>query len=243
MEDGGGICFYVKCGWCNCGTLIQQLCCPDLESFLHYICTLKLFPLLPTPSGTRSPSPSETILYWPSQHFLKPSHLNWLLMCLISILLLYIEAPSTVCSNVLATQQLDSLVIILWDLNKANLTQELPLGSRKLWRIYIYCTASLLTRIDEPSYTSICEDGPPGGVSTMTNPGLPLNSDSWSSRRRRRTVGATCSCAYRAHRSVDDTVNMARHLMLEHLDSTGTYARILSVDFSSALSSNVTRLL
>ncbi|TWW53073.1 NACHT, LRR and PYD domains-containing protein 12 [Takifugu flavidus] len=40
--------------------------------------------------------------------------------------------------------------------------------------------------------------------------------------------------AYRANRSVDDAVNLALHSILQHLDSPGTYARILFVDFSSA---------
>ena len=40
--------------------------------------------------------------------------------------------------------------------------------------------------------------------------------------------------AYRANRSVDDAVNMALHYVLAHLDTAGTYARILFVDFSSA---------
>ncbi|TWW73161.1 hypothetical protein D4764_15G0005550 [Takifugu flavidus] len=40
--------------------------------------------------------------------------------------------------------------------------------------------------------------------------------------------------AYRANRSVDDAVHLALHSTLQHLDSPGTYARILLVDFSSA---------
>uniref|UniRef100_A0A3P8PS83 Reverse transcriptase domain-containing protein n=1 Tax=Astatotilapia calliptera TaxID=8154 RepID=A0A3P8PS83_ASTCA len=40
--------------------------------------------------------------------------------------------------------------------------------------------------------------------------------------------------AYRDNRSVDDAINMALHFILQHLDSPGTYARILFVDFSSA---------
>ena len=40
--------------------------------------------------------------------------------------------------------------------------------------------------------------------------------------------------AYRANRSVDDAVNMGLLFILQHLDSPGTYARILFVDFSSA---------
>ncbi len=38
----------------------------------------------------------------------------------------------------------------------------------------------------------------------------------------------------RANRSVDDAVNIALHVILQHLDSSRTYARILFVDLSSA---------
>ncbi|KAK3549702.1 hypothetical protein QTP86_007167 [Hemibagrus guttatus] len=48
---------------------------------------------------------------------------------------------------------------------------------------------------------------------------------------------------YRANRSVDDAVNMALHFILQHLDSTGSYARILFVDFSSAFNTIVPALL
>ncbi len=40
--------------------------------------------------------------------------------------------------------------------------------------------------------------------------------------------------AYRASRSVDDAVNIGLHYILQHLDKSGTYARILFVDLSSA---------
>ncbi|KAF7641196.1 hypothetical protein LDENG_00289540, partial [Lucifuga dentata] len=49
--------------------------------------------------------------------------------------------------------------------------------------------------------------------------------------------------AYRAIRSVDDAVNMALHFILQHLDSSGTYARILFVDFSSAFNTIIPILL
>ncbi|KAK3565494.1 hypothetical protein QTP86_010879 [Hemibagrus guttatus] len=49
--------------------------------------------------------------------------------------------------------------------------------------------------------------------------------------------------AYRANRSVDDAVNMAVHFILQHLDSPGSYARILFVDFSSAFNMIVPALL
>src|SRR4029434_10274802 len=48
--------------------------------------------------------------------------------------------------------------------------------------------------------------------------------------------------AYRANRSVDDAVNMALHFILQHLDSSGTYARILFVDFSSAFNTIIPAL-
>ncbi|KAK9531227.1 hypothetical protein VZT92_010667 [Zoarces viviparus] len=49
--------------------------------------------------------------------------------------------------------------------------------------------------------------------------------------------------AYRANRSVDDAVNMAQHFILQHLDSPGTYARILFMDFSSAFNTIIPSLL
>ena len=49
--------------------------------------------------------------------------------------------------------------------------------------------------------------------------------------------------AYRANRSVDDAVNMALYFTLQHLDSPGTYARILFVFFSSAFNTIIPALL
>jgi len=49
--------------------------------------------------------------------------------------------------------------------------------------------------------------------------------------------------AYRANRSVDDAANLALHHILQHLGSAGTYARILFVDFSSALNTIIPSLL
>uniref|UniRef100_A0A3B3I122 Reverse transcriptase domain-containing protein n=1 Tax=Oryzias latipes TaxID=8090 RepID=A0A3B3I122_ORYLA len=49
--------------------------------------------------------------------------------------------------------------------------------------------------------------------------------------------------AYRANRSVDDAINLALHFILQHLDSPGTYARILFVDFSSAFNTILPSLL
>ncbi|XP_034073841.1 uncharacterized protein LOC117547324 [Gymnodraco acuticeps] len=47
----------------------------------------------------------------------------------------------------------------------------------------------------------------------------------------------------KANRSVDDAVNMALHFLLQHLDTPGTYARILFVDFSSAFNTIIPALL
>lgn len=40
--------------------------------------------------------------------------------------------------------------------------------------------------------------------------------------------------AYRFNRSVEDTVNLALYRIMQHLESSNTYARILFIDFSSA---------
>ena len=49
--------------------------------------------------------------------------------------------------------------------------------------------------------------------------------------------------AYRANRSVDNAVSMALHYTLQQLDSPGTYARILFVDFCSAFNTILPALL
>ncbi|KAK3535797.1 hypothetical protein QTP70_021110 [Hemibagrus guttatus] len=49
--------------------------------------------------------------------------------------------------------------------------------------------------------------------------------------------------AYRANRSVDDAVNMGLHFILQHLDKSGTYMRLLFVDFSSAFNTIMPTLL
>ncbi|KAJ8354820.1 hypothetical protein SKAU_G00223870, partial [Synaphobranchus kaupii] len=49
--------------------------------------------------------------------------------------------------------------------------------------------------------------------------------------------------AYRANRSVDDAVNTGLHYILQHLDSPGTYARILFVDFSSVFNTIIPEIL
>ncbi|KAI2651795.1 putative RNA-directed DNA polymerase from transposon BS [Labeo rohita] len=49
--------------------------------------------------------------------------------------------------------------------------------------------------------------------------------------------------AYRANRSVDDAVNIGLYFILQHLDSPGTYVRILFVDLSSAFNTIIPSLL
>ncbi|KAK3553780.1 hypothetical protein QTP70_010326 [Hemibagrus guttatus] len=49
--------------------------------------------------------------------------------------------------------------------------------------------------------------------------------------------------AYRANRSVDDEVNMGLHFILQHLDKSGTYVRLLFVDFSLAFNTIIPTLL
>ncbi|KAK3553519.1 hypothetical protein QTP70_004199 [Hemibagrus guttatus] len=49
--------------------------------------------------------------------------------------------------------------------------------------------------------------------------------------------------AYRVNRSVDDAVNMGLHFILQHLDKSGTYVRLLFVDFSLAFNTIIPTLL
>ncbi|KAK3535517.1 hypothetical protein QTP70_016929 [Hemibagrus guttatus] len=49
--------------------------------------------------------------------------------------------------------------------------------------------------------------------------------------------------AYQANRSVDNAVNMGLHFILQHLDKSRTYVRLLLVDFSSAFNTIIPTLL
>ncbi|KAK3516038.1 hypothetical protein QTP70_002514 [Hemibagrus guttatus] len=49
--------------------------------------------------------------------------------------------------------------------------------------------------------------------------------------------------AYRTNRSVDDAVKMGLHFILQHLDKSGTYVRLLFLDFSSAFNTIIPTLL
>ncbi|KAK5925568.1 hypothetical protein CgunFtcFv8_018082 [Champsocephalus gunnari] len=64
-----------------------------------------------------------------------------------------------------------------------------------------------------------------------------------STRRRYQLNLDPLQFAYRANRYVDDAVNMAFHFLLQDLDTAGTNARILFVDFSSAFNTIIPALL
>ncbi|KAL0157261.1 hypothetical protein M9458_048507, partial [Cirrhinus mrigala] len=48
--------------------------------------------------------------------------------------------------------------------------------------------------------------------------------------------------AYRANRSMDNAVNMGLHFILQHLDESGTYVRIMFVNFSSTFNTIIPTL-
>ena len=45
--------------------------------------------------------------------------------------------------------------------------------------------------------------------------------------------------AYRPNRSTDDTISIALHTLLSHLDKTNTYVRMLFIDYSSVFNTIV----
>ena len=98
---GGGICFFINSGWCEDVTVILQHCSPDLESFF-----INCKPFY---------SPREFASFILVGVYMPP------------------QASANEAQRVLASQILcvehenpDSLVIVLGDFNKGNLTQELP---------------------------------------------------------------------------------------------------------------------
>ncbi len=98
---GGGICFYTNSGWCNDVSVIQQQCSPDLESFF-----INWKPFY---------SPGEfvsfilVVVYIPQQANMQ-------------------EAQHILTDEILCVEWTnpDSLVIVLCDFNKGNLSHELP---------------------------------------------------------------------------------------------------------------------
>src|SRR4029434_4962813 len=98
---GGGICFYINCGWCNDVTVIQQYCSPDLEYFL--------INCKPFYSPRKFASFILVGVYIPLQANVQEAQ------CMFTSQILCVERTNP-----------DSLVIVLRDFNKGNLTRKLP---------------------------------------------------------------------------------------------------------------------
>ncbi|CAG6021268.1 unnamed protein product [Menidia menidia] len=98
---GGGICFYTNSGWCNDVTVIQQHCSPDLETFF--------INCKPFYSPREFASFILVGVYIPPQTNVQ-------------------DAQRTLADQILRVERTfpDSLVIVLGDFNKGNLTHELP---------------------------------------------------------------------------------------------------------------------
>ena len=98
---GGGLCFYINSGWCNDVTVILQHCSPDLESFF-----INCKPFY---------SPREFVSFILVGVYMQPrANVQ--------------EAQRTLADQILSVERTnpDSLVIVLGDFNKGNLTHELP---------------------------------------------------------------------------------------------------------------------
>ena len=65
----------------------------------------------------------------------------------------------------------------------------------------------------------------------------------YASKGHHRTPAGLPAVCLRGNRSVDDAVRMGLHFNLQHLDSPGTYVKILFVDFSSAFNSIIPGIL
>src|SRR4029434_208626 len=99
MTKGGGICFYINCGWCNDVTVIQQHCSPNLE-YVFINCK-------PFYSPREFASFIMVGVYIPPQANVQ-------------------EAQRMLADQCVERTNPDSLVIVLGDFNKGNLTRELP---------------------------------------------------------------------------------------------------------------------
>ncbi|KAK3535798.1 hypothetical protein QTP70_021111 [Hemibagrus guttatus] len=98
---GGGTCFYINERWCTDVTVLKKMCCPDLEAFF--------INCKPFYSPRQFSSFILVSVYIPPQ-----AH--------VSSALQYLADQITHTEQ----QHPDSVIIILWDFNKANLSHELP---------------------------------------------------------------------------------------------------------------------
>ncbi|KAK0143008.1 hypothetical protein N1851_018867 [Merluccius polli] len=98
---GGGICFYINSGWCNDVTVIQQHCSPDLESFI-----INCKPFY---------SPREFVSFILVGVYIPPQANGQ-------------DAQRMLANQIRCVERTnpDSLVIVLGDFKKGNLTHKLP---------------------------------------------------------------------------------------------------------------------
>ena len=100
-SKGGGICFFTNSGWCNDVTVILQHCSPHLETFI-----INCKPFY---------SPREFASFILVGVYIPPQVNVQEAQCLLADQILSVEQTNP-----------DSLVIVLGDFNKGNLSHELP---------------------------------------------------------------------------------------------------------------------
>ncbi|KAI3353757.1 hypothetical protein L3Q82_004989 [Scortum barcoo] len=140
-------------------------------------------------------------------------------------------------------QHPDSLLIVLGDFNRANLSHELP-----NYRQHIKCPTRD-TNILDHCYTTLKDTyrSVPRAALGLSDHCLVDLIPTYRHKLKSAKPVAPCwnplQFAYWANRSVDDPVNTGLHYILQHLDSPGTYAWVLFVDFSSVFNTIIPDIL
>ncbi|KAK3510307.1 hypothetical protein QTP70_035175, partial [Hemibagrus guttatus] len=233
---GGGICFYINNSWCNYVKVLSQLCSPDLEAF---IINCKPF---------YSPREFSSFILV-GVYILPQGNVR--------------EAQRALADEIQSVERTnpDALVIVLGDLNKATGPDSVSPSllkhcANQLSPVFtdIFNTSLETCHVLACFKTSAIVPVPKKTKITGLNDYRPVALTSVVMKSFERLVLSylkditdplldPLQFAYRANRSVDDAVNMALHFILQHLDSPGSYTRILFVDFSSAFNTIIPALL
>ncbi|KAK3525134.1 hypothetical protein QTP86_017771, partial [Hemibagrus guttatus] len=224
---GGGTCFYINERWCTDVTVLKKMCCPDLEAFFINCNPFYsprefssfILPLTP-PATPLSPPPALRISEDDvRQIFLKQKKKK-------------APGPDGVTPVCLRTCA-DQLAFIFSQIfNRSLKLCEVP-GCFK--------RSTIIPIPKKPKMTGLNDYRPVALTSVV----IKLFERLVLAYLKNITgpLLDPLQFAYRANRSVDDAVNMGLHFILQHLDKSGTYVRLLFVDFSSAFNTIIPTLL
>ncbi|KAK3566876.1 hypothetical protein QTP86_004772 [Hemibagrus guttatus] len=215
---GGGTCFYINERWCTDVTVLKKMCCPDLEAFF-----INCKPFY-------SPQEfSSFILQPPSQHWISDDDVRQIFLKQKKRKAPGPDGVTPACLKTCA----DQLAFIFSQIfNRSLELCEVPACFKH---------STIIPIPKKPKITGLNHYRPVALTSVVMK-----SFERLVLAYLKNITGPLLDplqFAYQANWSVDDAVNMGLHFILQHLDKSGTYVRLLFVDFSSAFDTIIPTLL